>query len=67
MSIHRFHMKCDKCGRPSPEYSSWPSCQDCMADTCPDCDVPAARSEDESNVTICKECELLQREGESEE
>jgi NMD protein affecting ribosome stability and mRNA decay len=56
MSTVRFAMLCDKCGRRSEEYGSWPSCADCGEDVCTDCDVPAARTEDEANRTICREC-----------
>lgn len=56
MSTVRFATLCDKCGRRSEEYSSWPGCSECLADVCSDCDIPGERTEDERNQTLCKLC-----------
>lgn len=56
MSMVRFATLCDKCKWKSEEYTSWPSCKDCLEDICPYCDIPEARTEDERGQTLCKEC-----------
>jgi NMD protein affecting ribosome stability and mRNA decay len=62
MSIVRFAMLCDKCGRRSEEYGGWSSCRNCGEDVCPDCDVVAERTEDEANKTLCRDCKALRDE-----
>jgi hypothetical protein len=64
MSMVRFATKCDKCGRRSEEYTSWPSCKDCGEDICPDCDIDSERTEDESNKTLCLDCRIARAQDE---
>lgn len=54
MSIVRFATLCDHCGRRSEEYSSWPSCRECLEDVCPSCSTNP--SEDENNWASCFRC-----------
>lgn len=51
-----FATKCDTCGKRSAEYSTWPTCSECMEHACPTCDIPAKRTEDERDETLCKKC-----------
>ena len=55
MSKVRFATICDKCGKRSPEYGSWLQCYDCFNDVCDECDMEAARNE-ENGDTRCKDC-----------
>ena len=54
MSIVRFAMLCDKCGKRSEEYTPWATCRECGMDFCPNCSTE--NTEDESNRCICNEC-----------
>jgi hypothetical protein len=45
MVMVRFATKCDRCGKRSEEYTSWPSCRECLNDTCPDCTHPGTLQE----------------------
>jgi NMD protein affecting ribosome stability and mRNA decay len=56
MATVPFATLCDRCGRRSEEYTSWPSCRDCLDDICPDCDVASERTEDEAHSTQCRGC-----------
>ena len=49
-------MHCGTCGRVEPKFEGWPHCRTCSERTCPDCDWPWNRSEDEANLTTCKAC-----------
>lgn len=53
MSTVRFASICDKCGAKSEEYSCFPSCNECLEDTCWEC---CQESDDESLRCVCKEC-----------
>ena len=52
----RFATLCDKCKRRSEEYTSWPTCAECLDDVCDQCDVPSERTEDERGETLCQGC-----------
>jgi hypothetical protein len=39
MSTVRFATICDACGKRSPEYVRYATCEDCGDDVCPDCTV----------------------------
>ena len=54
--IVRFATVCDRCNKRSEEYSTFPSCRECLEDICPDCDIPSERSGDERNKTLCRKC-----------
>ena len=56
MSMVRFAMLCDQCGKRSREYGRWPECRDCSDDVCPDC---CHSSDEETSKGICKKCEAL--------
>jgi hypothetical protein len=62
MTMVRFATTCDHCGKRSEEYTAWPSCRNCLSDTCSACDVPTERSEDECNYTQCRICQGPERE-----
>jgi hypothetical protein len=64
MTMVRFATTCDHCGKRSEEYTAWPSCRDCLTDTCAECDVPSERTEDEYNRTQCQVCWGLEAEPE---
>jgi hypothetical protein len=57
MSVVRFAMLCDKCGRRSEEYGCHATCRECGLDICEACDVKAERTEDERNMTLCRDCQ----------
>ena len=59
MSVVRFATTCDKCGRRSPEYSSWPMCLECLSDVCQLCYVPGSWTEDERHRALCLDCETV--------
>lgn len=59
MSMVRFAMLCDKCGKRSDEYSVWDTCFECMEDVCDDCLVPGSRTEDERGECLCKRCHII--------
>lgn len=56
MSMVRFATLCDRCGRRSEEYTSWPTCEACERDICDRCDCPSERTEDERGQTLCVDC-----------
>ncbi len=56
MATVRFAHICDRCGKRGEEYTAMATCSECLKDTCSDCDVPAHRTEDERNKTVCKAC-----------
>ena len=66
MSIVRFAMLCDKCGRRSDEYSSHATCKDCDLDICGMCDEEDERTEDEANRTLCHDCKAIRDQEEAE-
>lgn len=48
MAIVRFATICDHCGTArSEEYIAWPSCRECLQDTCPECATPGSHEEEE--------------------
>jgi len=50
---------CGLCGRTSAVYEYWPTCRDCHARTCPDCEVSSHRRDDHPagrTTTCCKQC-----------
>lgn len=55
MSVVRFATLCDTCGARSAEYTSWPACDDCLADTCPACQEPGSyRETDGATAESCR-------------
>ncbi len=50
------HDRCDHCQSLSDLYERFPSCVECAETTCPACDVPSARTEDEAHKTRCRTC-----------
>lgn len=78
MSIVRFATLCDavlgvteiregipefsKCRARSDEYRSWPTCEDCGEDFCPDHQEPDSDTEDERNRCLCVPCAQARRE-----
>lgn len=58
MSTVRFAMLCDYCGQRSDEYTAWPTCRSCMADTCEACAEPGTtEGGDGERVTVlCRAC-----------
>lgn len=55
MSTVMFATRCDHCEEKSEEYTWWPQCRECLADTCFDCDIESQRDE-ETNRTLCRDC-----------
>lgn len=64
MTTVPFATRCDvpKCGERSPEYTTWPTCRDCHADTCPAHTVPGSlqqhehdRSTEDGTVAVMTE------------
>ena len=53
----RFATLCDRCQRRSEEYTAWPTCKECLEHICDRCDVASARTEDEHNETLCRNCQ----------
>ena len=57
MSIVRFAMVCDHCGKRSPEYSGWPTCASCGSDICLTCAVPDSVDADYDHYdALCLKC-----------
>lgn len=58
MTLVRFAMLCDRCRTRSEEYTAWPSCRSCMADTCHDCAQPGTTEggDGERETVLCKAC-----------
>lgn len=54
MSMVRFAMICDHCGKRSPEYTLWPTCRECGEDVCHECSTDF--SDDETNRATCLNC-----------
>jgi len=54
--IVRFAELCDKCGKPSPEYSTWAYCLESICDACrvPNTTIDADLDSPES--CLCWEC-----------
>lgn len=63
MSMTRFATECDHCGARSPEYTAWPSCTECLYDTCPGCSAEDLEEQDGMKTCICKSCEAEQLTG----
>lgn len=60
MSMIKFATLCDKCEARSEEYTTWPTCRECMDDVCPKCS--SEPTEDERHQALCHECkEWLKR------
>lgn len=59
MTMVRFATTCDLCGKRSAEYTAWPSCENCIRDTCPECRLPDLVREadaDQQEISMCLEC-----------
>lgn len=59
MTMVRFATVCDRCEKRSQEYSSWPSCRECLDDICPDCqghDTLIDADLDSPATCLCVEC-----------
>jgi hypothetical protein len=56
MSIVMFATLCDHCGARSDEYSAWPSCRECLEDTCEQCYMPGSYTADERHECLCNRC-----------
>lgn len=63
----RFTTTCDHCGKRAEEYSAWPSCRGCLADTCHSCAAPGSlRTGDGEgpDTNKCKTCDVTGAEDE---
>lgn len=51
MSMVKFATRCDRCGRRSEEYTTWPSCRECQQDVCSTCASPGSLQDHERDVS----------------
>lgn len=59
MSMVRFATTCDRCQRRSEEYTSWPSCRECLDFICPNCYADGTLTEGDGegpNTCLCQGC-----------
>ncbi len=56
----RFATTCDHCQARSEEYTAWPSCRECMEDTCYTCAAQGTLIEadlDQPETVLCQSCQ----------